>query len=129
MDPDDHVLFLTEKGEPFTANRITQMVRDFINRSGINKKGSCHMFRHTMATLMLENGADTRFIQQMLGHAKLETTQIYTKVSIRQLKDVHTATHPAKDQAHKSQEIWQELENELNDSKPEDPQKSKNQDS
>lgn len=45
---------------------------------------------------MLEGGADIRFIQQMLGHAKLETTQIYTQVSIRQLKEVHTRTHPAR---------------------------------
>ncbi|MBY0574406.1 MAG: tyrosine-type recombinase/integrase, partial [Undibacterium sp.] len=56
----------------------------------------CHLFRHTMATLMLENGADIRFIQAMLGHANLETTQIYTQVSIRKLKDIHTATHPGR---------------------------------
>jgi len=49
-----------------------------------------------MATLMLEGGADIRFIQAMLGHAKLDTTQIYTQVSIRKLKEVHEATHPAK---------------------------------
>lgn len=49
-----------------------------------------------MATLMLENGADIRYIQAMLGHAKLDTTQIYTQVSIQKLKDIHTATHPAK---------------------------------
>ena len=48
-----------------------------------------------MATLMLEGGADIRFIQEMLGHADLSTTQIYTQVSIRKLKQVHTATHPA----------------------------------
>jgi integrase/recombinase XerD len=45
---------------------------------------------------MLENGADIRYIQQMLGHADIKTTQIYTQVSIRQLKSIHTATHPAK---------------------------------
>jgi len=48
-----------------------------------------------MATVMLEGGADVRFIQQMLGHAELSTTEIYTHVSIRMLKQVHTATHPA----------------------------------
>lgn len=47
-----------------------------------------------MATLMLEGGADIRFIQAMLGHVKLDTTQIYTRVSIRKLKEIHTATHP-----------------------------------
>ena len=59
------------------------------------KRGACHLFRHTMAPLMLENGADIRFIQQMLGHARLDTTQIYTQVSIRQLNQIHSATHPA----------------------------------
>ncbi len=48
-----------------------------------------------MATLMLENGADIRFIQEMLGHASLETTQIYTRVSVVRLKQIHSATHPA----------------------------------
>ena len=52
------------------------------------------MFRHTMATLMLENGADIRYIQEMLGHSELQSTQIYTQVSIRQLKKIHSATHP-----------------------------------
>jgi integrase/recombinase XerD len=47
-----------------------------------------------MATLMLEGGADIRYIQQMLGHAKLDTTQIYTHVSVRMLKEIHSATHP-----------------------------------
>ncbi|MGH8016748.1 MAG: tyrosine-type recombinase/integrase, partial [Opitutaceae bacterium] len=64
------------------------------------KRGSCHLFRHTCATLMLENGADIRFIQQLLGHAELSTTQIYTQVSIRMLKEVHTRTHPARVSAH-----------------------------
>jgi integrase/recombinase XerD len=57
--------------------------------------GRIHLFRHTMATLMLEGGADIRFIQAMLGHADLRTTQIYTHVAIRQLQEVHRATHPA----------------------------------
>jgi hypothetical protein len=52
------------------------------------------MFRHTMATLMLEGGADVRFIQEMLGHATLEATQIYTRVSIKKLKEIHSVSHP-----------------------------------
>lgn len=90
------VLFLTHVGGPFTPNRMSQLVSDYIDAADIGKRGSCHLFRHTMATLMLENGADIRFIQQMLGHARLDTTQIYTQVSIRKLKDIHSATHPAK---------------------------------
>jgi len=96
IDPNDVTLFLTHLGEAFTTNRLTQLVREYIDAADIGKRGSCHLFRHTMATLMLENGADIRFIQAMLGHAKLETTQIYTQVSIRKLKEIHEATHPAK---------------------------------
>jgi integrase/recombinase XerD len=89
-------LFLTHTGEPFTPNRLTQLVRRYVQAAELGKSGSCHLFRHTMATLMLENGADIRYIQAMLGHAELSTTQIYTQVSIRKLKQIHTATHPAK---------------------------------
>ena len=70
------------------------MVRKYVKKADIGKIGACHMFRHAMATLMLEHGADIRYIQQMLGHVKLETTQLYTQVSIRKLKEMHTATHP-----------------------------------
>src|SRR5690606_19125649 len=66
------------------------------SRKRLRKSRSCHLFRHTMATLMLENGADIRYIQAMLGHAELSTTQIYPQVSIRKLKEIHTATHPGK---------------------------------
>lgn len=96
MPNDDGTLFLTSLGEAFTRNRMTQLVREYVKAANIGKSGSCHLFRHTMATLMLENGADIRFIQAMLGHANVSTTQIYTQVSIRQLKEIHTATHPAK---------------------------------
>lgn len=73
---------------------MLQVVRGS-SSADIGKTGGCHAFRHTMATLMLEGGADTRHIQEMLGHASLKTTQIYTKVSIQQLKAVHRATHPS----------------------------------
>jgi integrase/recombinase XerD len=96
VPPDDGTLFLTHLGQPFSPNRLTQLVAKYIDAAELGKTGSCHLFRHTMATLMLEGGADIRFIQQMLGHADLSTTQIYTQVSIRQLKAIHTATHPAR---------------------------------
>ncbi len=72
---------LTNLFEPFTPNRLTQLVRDYINAAELGKTGSCHLLRHTCATIMLENGADIRFIQQLLGHAELTTTQIYTQSS------------------------------------------------
>jgi integrase/recombinase XerD len=93
--PDHGVLFLTMDGEQFTVERLTQLARGYIHRSGIHKPGACHLFRHTMATLMLEGGADIRYIQQMLGHTDITATQIYTQVSLRTLQAIHTATHPA----------------------------------
>lgn len=93
---DDGTLFLTVMGTPFKPGRLAEIVRAAIDQAGIGKRGACHLFRHTMATLMLENGADIRFIQAILGHVELSTTEIYTQVSIKQLKAVHTATHPAK---------------------------------
>lgn len=89
------VLFLTRRGTRFTPEKMTEMMGDYVAKADIGKEGCCHIFRHTAATLMLENGADIRYIQEMLGHASPATTQIYTRVSIRKLKEVHTATHPA----------------------------------
>ncbi len=94
-EPEEHFVFLSNAGEPFAVDYLTELVSGYVNAAQINKQGSCHMFRHTMATLMLEGGADTRFIQAMLGHADLKTTQIYTHVAIRQLQEIHRATHPA----------------------------------
>ena len=93
-EPDDGTLFLTRLCTPFSGQQIADMVRDHIIRSGVNKEGSCHLFRHTMATLMLEGGADIRFIQAMLGHASIISTEIYTQVAIRKLKEVYELTHP-----------------------------------
>jgi integrase/recombinase XerD len=94
IEPDDGTLFLTADGTGFSPDRLTQICRDYVKASGVAKAGACHLFRHTMATLMLEGGADIRYIQAMLGHARLDTTQIYTQVSIRALQAVHAATHP-----------------------------------
>jgi integrase/recombinase XerD len=96
VEPDDRTVFLSNAGEPFCLDHLSDLVHTYVDAADVGKRGSCHMFRHSMATLMHENGADIRFIQQMLGHADLKTTQIYTQVSIRQLKRIHAATHPAK---------------------------------
>jgi integrase/recombinase XerD len=74
---------------------LTEYARRYIQGAGIGKPVACHIFRHTMATLMLENGADLRYLQAILGHEKLDTTQIYTRTSLRKLLEVHGATHPA----------------------------------
>ena len=92
---DDGTLFLTHLGTPFERQQLTRLVRRYLEQSKIGKVGGCHLWRHTAATLMLENGADVRVIQEMLGHSQLSTTELYTRVSINLLKQVHAATHPA----------------------------------
>jgi integrase/recombinase XerD len=91
---DERTLFVTDYGESFEKHRLSGMVRRYMQQAGM--EGGCHAFRHAMATHMLENGADIRYIQAMLGHAELSTTQIYTHVAIGQLKAVHALTHPAR---------------------------------
>ena len=88
-------LFLTIHGTEIGSDSLSELVRRHIDSAGIAKQGSCHLFRHTMATLMLEHGADVRYIQAMLGHAQLSTTEVYTQVSIRKLQQIHDLTHPA----------------------------------
>lgn len=89
-------LFLSNKGSGLAEGTLTMIGgRAIREKAKLDKPGACHIFRHSMATQMLENGADTRHIQAILGHEKLETTQIYTRVAIGYLKKVHEATHPA----------------------------------
>jgi integrase/recombinase XerD len=89
-------LFITKNGKRFVPNALSDLVKKHMRSAGITKGGSCHLFRHTAATFMLENGADVRYIQALLGHADLNATQIYTHVSIAKLREVHDRTHPAR---------------------------------
>ena len=95
MRNDETALFLNDYGDPFSPSGLSSLVRHHLRHAGI-LQGSCHAFRHACATHMLENGADIRFIQVLLGHAQLTTTEIYTSVSIGKLKEIHAATHPAR---------------------------------
>jgi integrase/recombinase XerD len=95
IEPDEGYAFLHEFGEAFSKNRLTDMVKKYLRAAGVTKPGACHLFRHAMATHMLNNGADIRFIQAILGHAQLSTTEIYTHVTIAKLKEIHALTHPA----------------------------------
>jgi site-specific recombinase XerD len=89
-------LFVSKNGRRLGPNYVSNLVKKYLNGIGIKQRGSCHLLRHTAATLMMENGADLRSLQQFLGHARLNTTQIYTHVSIQRLQEVHRKTHPAK---------------------------------
>jgi integrase/recombinase XerD len=94
VSTNESTLFINRFGQPIEDKRLTKNIGKYVRAAGIKKQGACHLFRHTAATLMLENGADIRFIQALLGHASLETTQIYTQVSITKLAEIHNATHP-----------------------------------
>jgi len=93
--PETAQLFLHDGGGPLTRASLTIRVRKLLRAAGIAKPGSCHLFRHTVATHLLEAGCDVRLIQELLGHAKLDTTSIYTHVAIAQLQAAHAAFHPA----------------------------------
>jgi integrase/recombinase XerD len=96
VEPDEGYLFLTCEGRAFLPPiGLGQLVRRHIINANIGKTGGPHLFRHAVATQMLENGVDIRFIQELLGHSKIETTQVYTQVSIQKLKEVHRQSHPA----------------------------------
>jgi integrase/recombinase XerD len=95
LDTHTQALFLTGYGEAFNPDVVSRMVSRWLKQAGVPRKGGCHTLRHACATHMLEHGADIRFIQQLLGHANLDTTAIYTEVSIKQLQEVHARCHPA----------------------------------
>jgi integrase/recombinase XerD len=105
-------LFLTDYGEAFERGRLTDLVGRYLRRIGV-EHGSCHALRHACATHMLEAGAEMRFIQVLLGHADMSTTQIYTHVAIGKLVEVHAATHPAGKAMQRAQhEVQGEIEGE-----------------
>ena len=88
-------LYLTELGNRMKPHKVTDMVTKCVKRSGIDKKGACHILRHATATEMLRHGADIREVQEMLGHSDISSTQIYAHVTINDLNRVYYATHPA----------------------------------
>ncbi|QGX39332.1 site-specific tyrosine recombinase XerC [Permianibacter aggregans] len=105
----EDTVFLTDYGEPLTKNRLSDLVKTYVLKAGI-AHGSCHLFRHAMATHMLENGADIRFIQAMLGHSELTTTAIYTHVAVQKLKAVYDASHPTQLQRSAKDDLFDDLD-------------------
>ncbi|AXR66858.1 tyrosine-type recombinase/integrase [Leptospira mayottensis] len=88
-------LYLNKYGKKMDVSNITSLFISYRKAAGVQKKQAVHIFRHTTATGMLDNGADIRHVQEMLGHEHLSTTQIYTHVAIRKLKEVYDKTHPS----------------------------------
>ena len=93
-DPLNNALFLSTRGNRISKNMVWEMVKKYAKKSKIRKNISPHTFRHTCATAMLKNKADIRAVQELLGHESLESTQIYTRVTIGDLKEVHRRCHP-----------------------------------
>jgi integrase/recombinase XerD len=92
---DQTAVFLSmQQGLPLNRPNVAAICHHRTLQAGIKKKVTPHTWRHTCATLMLKSGADIRYIQELLGHASLKTTQIYTKVAVRDLKKVHSRCHP-----------------------------------
>ena len=90
-------VFITLNGRRLAPSHVSDMVRRYVRQAGITKQGSCHLFRHSAATQMMENGADVRVLQTLLGHGDLTATEVYTHVTINRLLEVHRRTHPARD--------------------------------
>lgn len=88
------ILFLSNRGKAPCTPMISKIASDYIKKARIKKTGGSHLFRHTMATHMLENGADIRYIQEILGHVSVATTEVYTRVSVKKLQKVYEYSKP-----------------------------------
>ncbi len=91
---DDQFLFVSAKGRPLTPRFIQLALKEYLRIAGLDAKLTPHKLRHTFATHLLDQGADLRSVQELLGHAQVTTTQIYTAVSTERLKKVYREAHP-----------------------------------
>ncbi len=87
-------LFLTRRGGPFAATTMWLRIKRRARRAGLGRNITPHMLRHSFATHLLENGADLRVIQELLGHSNISTTEVYTHVTVPRLREIHRAFHP-----------------------------------
>ncbi|KRN23178.1 site-specific recombinase XerD [Weissella confusa] len=91
---DEQVIFLNDHGHQLTRQGVWKLIKGWVKAAGITKDVSPHTLRHSFATHILENGADLRIVQELLGHADISTTQIYTHISNKRLTEVYGKSHP-----------------------------------
>jgi integrase/recombinase XerD len=94
LSPTEDCLLLSARGHPLTRQSLWALVKDTGRRAGLGKEVFTHLLRHSFATHLIENGADLRAVQELLGHANLTTTQRYTHVDAKRLIEVHRKFHP-----------------------------------
>ncbi len=87
-------VFLTRRGTPFASVTLWLRIKHRVQRAGVSRNITPHMLRHSFATHLLEHGADLRVIQELLGHANISTTEVYTHVTGNRLRDIHRKFHP-----------------------------------
>ena len=111
--PVDNAFFVNRFGTRLTVRSVSKYIKQAANKCGLDGKVTPHKLRHSFATQLLINGADLRMVQEMLGHANLGTTQIYTHVDVAHLRDVYNKAHPRATAKANSDEVNQELDKSL----------------
>ena len=93
-DSDESILFVNCSGHPMTRQGFWKIIKDYAKKAGITEEITPHTLRHSFAAHMLQNGADVKSVQEMLGHSDISTTQVYLNFGVAKMRDVYMKAHP-----------------------------------